>query len=76
MDEEAEQFVGHIDLDHDHPWLARRMALKLPYTALFRYCKEMYGLAWQQSQSPNLTANGSTKLLFMKQATDQAIFSC
>lgn len=36
IDEEAEQFVSHgfIDPDHDRPWLAQRMALKIPYTAL------------------------------------------
>ncbi|XP_020988314.1 pectinesterase 31 isoform X2 [Arachis duranensis] len=35
LDEEAEQFLMHpfIDPDPERPWLAQRMALKVPYTA-------------------------------------------
>ncbi|KAF7803018.1 pectinesterase 31 [Senna tora] len=35
MDEEAEQFLAHrfIDPDANRPWLAQRMALRIPYSA-------------------------------------------
>ena len=35
LEEEAEQFIMHsvIDPDPERPWLAQRMALRIPYSA-------------------------------------------
>jgi len=35
LDEEAEQFLTHpfIDPEPEKPWLAQRMALRIPYSA-------------------------------------------
>ncbi|KAF1863037.1 hypothetical protein Lal_00018882 [Lupinus albus] len=35
MDEEADQFLSHpfIDPEPDRPWLAQRMALRIPFSA-------------------------------------------
>lgn len=49
VDEEADQFLQHsyIDPDPQRPWLAQRMALRIPYSAQ-KFKSELHGADPQQ----------------------------